>query len=180
MFVIMMLALAGSVGTASAQVVLSDKTGWHKIGSTTLDFDKTKAEMSVMGADKFASLRFKAEDAPVTLSGIDIYFEDGGTQHINLNESLKASKEEKGMMTDKEKNAEMETSSAGMSKEIMLTDAERSIDKIVITYKAVASVKKEKMMSDEKVSGNERSDYKKPVLEIWGLKTNWDKENPKP
>src|ERR1043166_9752869 len=101
--IILMLALAGNIGMTSAQVVLSDKTGWHKIGSKTLDFDKTKVEMMVVGADKFASLRFKVEDAPVTISGIDIYFEDGGTQHMNLNESLKASKEEKGMMSDKER-----------------------------------------------------------------------------
>ena len=169
MIVIMMFVLAGSIGMTSAQVVLSDKTGWHKIGSKTLDFDQTKCEMMVIGADRFASLRFKAMEAPATISGIDIYFEDGGSQHMNLNESLKASTEEKGTMTDKERNAQMETATAGMSKEIQLTDAERSIDKIIITYKAMPAVMEEKMLTDKKVA-------KKPVLEIWGLKTNWDKK----
>jgi hypothetical protein len=187
---IVMLAIAASAGITPAQVVLSDKTGWHKIGQKTLVTDKSVVDMSVIGADKFASLRFKVKDAPATITSVDIYFEDGGTQHMNINESLQPVAENRDMkdkdmmgnnkpgdkdMTGNNKTGysdrdqdmngmNMQTTTAGMSKEIQLTDAERSIDKIAISYKIPGA---------EKTSA---SNAKKPVVEIWGLKTNWDKE----
>jgi hypothetical protein len=138
---LLFLAIVGLNNSGFAQnpkVIISDKKGWHKIGETTVDFSKEKDEIAVIGADKFASLVFKVTDAPINLMDIDIYFEDGGTQTVNLNMPVKA---------------------PGQSKEITMNGGERSIKKIVFVYKTLPN----------------RNDEKSHI-EIWGYKTNSDKQ----
>lgn len=138
---VLFLAFVGVNSQGFAQnpkVIMSDKKGWHKIGETIVDFTKEKDEISVIGADKFASLVFKITDAPINIMDIDIYFEDGTTQKVNLNVPIKA---------------------PGQSKEITVKGGERDIKKIVFVYKTVAN------QNDEKSH-----------IEIWGSKTNADKE----
>ena len=66
MFVLLAMAIVyGSVNAQS--VVVSDKEGWHKIGSRTIDFKNEKDEITVLGSDKFSSIKFKVKDAPVNL-----------------------------------------------------------------------------------------------------------------
>src|SRR3954470_23607599 len=81
------LATAGICNTINAQqpaVVVSDKAGWHKIAETTVSFKKELDEVVVLGADKFASIKFKIKDAPIDLVNLDIYFEDGKKQHVDI------------------------------------------------------------------------------------------------
>ena len=137
-----MIAITGMLNKTSAQIVLSDKAGWHKIGEKTVDLAMEKGEMMVIGSNRFAELVFKVKDEPIEISSIDIYFTDGGTQHVNVGEKIKA---------------------PGQSKEVKLTDAERSIKKIDFMYKTESNTKN-----------------KKASLEIWGLKTNWEKNKPNP
>jgi hypothetical protein len=141
---LLFLAFFGLNNSGFAQnpkVVVSDKKGWHKIGETTVDFSKEKDEISVIGADKFASLMFKVTEAPINLIDLDVYFEDGTNQKVNLNMPIKA---------------------PGQSKEINITGGERDIKKIVFIYKTLPN----------------RNDEKSHV-EIWGLKTNADKDKDK-
>jgi hypothetical protein len=101
-------------------VVTSDKTGWHKIGETTVDFKNEKDEVAVMVADRFASLKFKVDEAPIEINNIDVIFEEGDSQNIKV------------MLTTK--NAGEET------REVELKGAaERSIKKIVLHYKTLAN-----------------------------------------
>lgn len=139
--IIMLLAVAGSSGTLLAQkpaMVMSDKTGWHKIGETTVDFTKDRDEVSVMMADRFASLRFKVTDAPIDLVDVEIFYESGDSQKVKIGYPIK---------------------SPGESKNIDLNGGERSLKKIVFTYKTLPNSK----------------DVKAHV-EIWGMKTNPDKK----
>jgi len=108
-------------GLALAQkpaVVASDKTGWHKIGETTVDFSKDHDEVAVMVADRFASLKFKVTDAAIELLDIDVIFEEGDAQTIKVGYAIK--------------------SAGAESREIDLKGgSERNLKKIVFRYKTL-------------------------------------------
>lgn len=137
-----MFAVATCCGTAFAQkpaVVVSDKSGWHKIGETKVDFEKDNDEVIVMVADRFAALKFKVTDAPIELIDLDVYFEDGTSKNVKVGYAVKAAGES--------------------SKVIDLPGSEQNLKKITFRYKTLPNRK------DKKAS-----------VEIWGKKTNPDKE----
>lgn len=118
--VLFLLAMSVNYGLQAQKpaVVLSDKTGWHKIGSTTVDFVKDHDEVDVLLADKFASLKFKVLDAPIDLRDIDVYFKDGGKQTITVGFEFKV---------PGESSREIDISGPG----------ERKLDKIVFRYRTL-------------------------------------------
>ena len=115
---VMALAILGCSNAMLAQkkteVLMSDKTGWHKIGETTVDFKKEKEEIIVMGANRFASIKFKVANAPIDITSVEIFYESGDNQMTNLNCSVKA---------------------PGESSLVNLNGGERSVKKIVFVYK---------------------------------------------
>jgi hypothetical protein len=121
--ILFLIAIAG-YGVASAQlpkVVTSDKTGWHKIGETTVDFKKEKDEISIMGANRFSQIKFKVTDAPIDLLGAEAYYESGDKQDLQiLTTSIKA---------------------PGESEIIHLNGGERTLKKIVLVYKTIPNYK---------------------------------------
>ena len=111
------------IGAANAQqpkVVVNDKTGWHKIGETTVDFKKETDEIIVMGADRFASIKFKVTEAPIDLVSIMVYYESGDAQSVSTL---------------------MQINAPGESKTINLNGRERSLKKIVFVYKTLPNRK---------------------------------------
>jgi len=93
---IILLAIAGSYGTASAQqttVISSDTTGWYKIGEATVDFKRDRDEIIVLGADRFKSIKLRVLDASIDLKDLEITFESGKKQDVNINKALKAADE---------------------------------------------------------------------------------------
>ena len=126
LLMISILAATVGINKASAQqtkVVVSDATGWHKIGSTTVDFKKETDEVVIVGADRFASIKFKITDAPVEIVSIEVYFESGDTQKVPVNAKINA---------------------PGESKTIKLNGGERDLKKIVFVYKTMSNSKDEK------------------------------------
>jgi hypothetical protein len=139
---IIFLAVAGIGNTILAQqpkVVVSDKTGWHKIGETTVKFEKEKDEVVIMGADKFASLKFKVTDASIDLISAEVHYDNGTSEKIDIHMPLKM---------------------AGETKVFNIKGGEHDLKKVVLVYKTVPNSK------DEKAH-----------VEIWGLKTNADKNH---
>lgn len=135
------LTLWGGISIASAQtpaVVLSDKTGWHKIGERTVDFKKDRDEVMVMVADRFSALQFKVDEAAIELISIEVYYESGDKQDLALRTRLNAGES---------------------SRVIDLNGGERNLKKVVFVYKTLANAK------DERAH-----------VEIWGQKTNLDKQ----
>jgi len=124
---ILLLAVVGSFGIASAQtpsVMITDEAGWHKIGERTVDFNKDRDEISVLGSDRFASLKFKVTEATIDLVSLEVMFESGDNQNVMISQSVK---------------------SPGESRVIDLKGgAERSIKKIVFVYKTLPNSKDEK------------------------------------
>ena len=119
----LLLVTAGIFGSVSAQqtaVVLNDKSGWHKIGETTVDFKKDTDEITIIIADRFASIKFKVEDAPIDLVSLTVYYESGDHQHIKINMPIKA---------------------PGESRVINLNGGERSVKKIVFVYRTLPNRK---------------------------------------
>jgi hypothetical protein len=125
--IFILLAFVGSFGIVNAQspsVMVSDEAGWHKIGEKTVNFKTERDEISVMGADRFASLKFKVLDAPINLVSVQVTYEDGDKQDVNIGQEIK---------------------SPGESRTFDLKGgAERSIKKIIFVYKTLPNSKDEK------------------------------------
>ncbi len=122
LFVLIGFVLAGSTYAQKPAVMVSDKAGWHKIGEVTADFKAEKDELVVMGADKFKSIKLYVKDAPMNISDLEIYYEDGSQESVALKNEFKA---------------------GGESRVIDIKSAV-SIKKVVFTYKSVANSKDEK------------------------------------
>ena len=97
-------------------LVVSDKKGWHKIGSRTVDFVKDHDELVVVGADRFSSIQFRVSDASIQLISLEVYYESGDKQDIAVNSPIIAGAE---------------------SKIISLNGGERDLKKIVFEYKTI-------------------------------------------
>ncbi len=123
----MMIAIVGSFGIASAQspaVVVSDAAGWHKIGEKTVDFKMERDEISVIGADRFSTIKFKVTEAAIQLISLEITYESGDKQDVAINQAIKT---------------------PGESRTIDLKGgSERSIKKIIFVYKTLPNSKDEK------------------------------------
>jgi len=118
-----LLAIAVNYGSATAQkpaIVVDDRDGWHKIGGTTVNFEKDRDEILVIGADRFASIKFKVKGAPIQLMDLEVYYESGDKQDINVNMPIKE---------------------LGESRVIDLNGGERDLKKIVFVYKTISNRK---------------------------------------
>lgn len=112
------ILLTGNIAlnAQKASVIVNDKTGWHKIAETTVNFEKEKDEILVLGADRFASIKFKVTEAPVELKKLEVYYESGDKQEINVNKTI---------LMDRE------------SGNIDLNGGERNLKKVVFHYHTV-------------------------------------------
>jgi len=70
------------------KIEVNDKTGWHKIGETIVSFAKERDEISVLGSDRYAKLKFKATDAGIMISDITISYEDGTKQDVPVSATM--------------------------------------------------------------------------------------------
>lgn len=121
---LVLLAMAIVYGSVNAQsVVVSDQAGWHKIGSRTIDFKNDKDEITVLGSDKFSSIKFMVKDAPVNLKNVEVYYESGDNQNIAVNSPIGPAME---------------------SKAYDLNGSERSLKKIAFDYNTLPNIKDEK------------------------------------
>ncbi len=117
------IAAIGSVKAQVPAVITSDKTGWHKISETTVDFKNERDEVTIMGADRFAAIQFKVEDAPINLISLEVFYESGDKQDIVVRTPIKAH---------------------GESRIIDLKGGERNLKKIAFVYKTIPNSKDQK------------------------------------
>jgi hypothetical protein len=123
-----LIIIAGTYGIGSAQndkAASSEKTSWHKIGETTISFLAEKYEIVLLEADKFGYIKFKVMDAPIVLMDLEVYFESGKKQYIDVNSLIK---------------------DPGESWVIKLNSGERNITKVVFVYKTLPNHKDEKAL----------------------------------
>jgi hypothetical protein len=105
-------------------VMISDKTGWHKIAETKVNFEKEKDEVAVLIADRFSGLAFHITDASIELFDMEVYFEDGTKKTVKIGDHIKTA--------------------GGWSRIIDLPGNEKNIKKIAFTYKTLKNSVNEK------------------------------------
>jgi hypothetical protein len=125
--IMMLLAIAVSFGIANAQtpaVMVSDAAGWHKIGEKSVNFKTERDEISVIGSDRFSTIKFKVTEAAINLVSLEITYESGDKQDVKINQAIKT---------------------PGESRTIDLKGgSERSIKKIIFVYNTPPNSKDEK------------------------------------
>lgn len=125
---IILLAIAGSIGTAIAQkpaVILNDKSGWHKIAGKNVDLELDRDEISVVGADRFAAVKVVVTAGALNLYDMEVYYDDGTKQIIEVRNPVKVGVD---------------------SRSYDLKSNEKDIKKVVLIYKTVANSKDKKAM----------------------------------
>lgn len=93
--VILVVLLAASLHAWAQEpsVMFSDKPGWHKIGEVKADFKLEKESISVLGKDRFKSILLKVTDAPINIQSVQVVYESGQVEDINVKNELKAGAE---------------------------------------------------------------------------------------
>jgi len=144
----------GSTGTGTGTKAGSmnqnrsdNEKGWTKIGEKTVDLSKNSDEISVTGSETFSSIKIKVSDAAmVDLGDLEVEFEGGSKQNIDLETPI--------------------NSSTGESEVIELNSSEGKVKKISFDYKTRATWKD----SDE--TSEVKDAKEKTKVEIWGLKSD--------
>lgn len=94
--VFLIIVLSGLMNRAFAQepvIVTRDKPGWYKIGEVKASFKTETESITILGKDKFKSIKFKFTDAPITVDKITVFYEPGDTQDIPVNGTFQAGAE---------------------------------------------------------------------------------------
>lgn len=93
--IILTLLLIGSSKMFAQKpvVVATDKSGWHKIGETRVDFKTETDEIIVLGKDRFDFIKIIVNDAPVDLISFIIHFEDNEIENVTIGKEIKAAGE---------------------------------------------------------------------------------------
>jgi hypothetical protein len=111
---------------ASAQnpaIVTGVKKGWYQIGKVSAGFKSERESIVVMGKDEFETIKLRVEYAPINIEKMQVYFEGGEIQEIDVKQPLKAGEE-----TD----------------EFALKSENKEIDKVVFYYRTVGNADGEK------------------------------------
>lgn len=80
----------GALQAQKPEVITTNKAGWHKIGEAKVNFKTEKDQFIVMGADRFKSLQIRVKDAPIHIEDMEIRYDGGGKEDVQLRSSYKA------------------------------------------------------------------------------------------
>jgi hypothetical protein len=124
-FVVMVLLglLTTNLLAQKPAVVISNEPGWHKIGEITASFNSQTEAISVLGADAFKAIKLRVTDAPIHISSMKVYFENGEMQDVSVASELNAGAE---------------------TRIIDLKSSDLEIQKVVFTYNSLPSYKGDK------------------------------------
>lgn len=129
-----LLAVAfGLSGLTYGQQTSKDKGDWEKIGEATLnlsedygifDWDRDRIE-SVSANEKYSAIKFKAKDAKVNLTNVEVEYENGKKEDLKLQSSLNVNSESKALPLDTREELDKVTLN-------FLKDESASADKAVV------------------------------------------------
>lgn len=122
-FAVLFMALA-NFAFAQSGVVTSNKAGWHKIGESKADFKAENESISVLGADRFKSIKLKVTDAPINIESVEVFYESGDVEKLSVANQLTEGQETR--VID------------------LKNGASRELKKVVFTYKTVPNSSKDK------------------------------------
>lgn len=124
--VILMALFVWNTDVAYAQkpgVVLDNDPGWQKIGETIASFKEQDESIAVLGADEFAAIKIRVEDAPLQIERLQVFYESGEMEEIEVKGKMNAGSE---------------------SKVFRLEHPDRDIRKVAFTYSTVPNAEGEK------------------------------------
>jgi hypothetical protein len=89
-----LFALAVSPGWAQKPaVVMGNEAGWQKIGETVASFKSQDESIAVLGADEFAAIKIKVDDAPLHIERLQVFYESGDMEEIDVKKRIQAGEE---------------------------------------------------------------------------------------
>ncbi len=118
---VMLSMVLGSIAVVFGQkpaVVADNDPGWKRIGQVTASFKTTSESIVVLGADEFQAIKLKVKDAPVHIDRVQVFYESGDMEEVNVGSQLNAGAE---------------------TRTINLKNPTRDIQKVAFTYKTVAN-----------------------------------------
>lgn len=116
--IILMLVFvcAAKIYAQKPAVVTSNDPGWQKIGEITASFKMQDESIVVLGADEFDAIRLKVTDAPINIERLQVFYESGDMEEIDVRNELQAGSE---------------------TRDIKLEHPTRDIQKVAFTYKTL-------------------------------------------
>lgn len=106
MSIIFTIGILGlTIGQQSSQ---SKEANWVKIGQTTVNLDEDHGifdwdrdrEETINANDKYSAIKFRAKDAKVSLSSIEVEYDNGKKENMKLASSIEANSESKQLKLD--------------------------------------------------------------------------------
>src|SRR5688572_12555380 len=85
-----MTAISGKLTAQTPALIISDKSGWHKIGERNVDFSTDRDEILVSGTDRFSKIKFKVTGASIHMLDLEVYSETGDKQVIEVRAHIPA------------------------------------------------------------------------------------------
>ncbi len=124
LYLLLILVSSHAAVMAQKPAVVTDKSpGWQKIGEVTASFQVEKDGISVLGADRFKSIKLRCTDATIEIYDVEVYYESGDSEHLDVKSELKAGQETRAMD---------------------LKGSTRELKKVVFTYKSKAGMENNK------------------------------------
>ena len=121
---LLLLAITTIYGELSAQEsnsVISEKAGWQKIADKSVDVKRNRDEITVASSDvRYTSMKVIVKDAEINLYGLEVYYDGGNGQIINVGQSFQPNTE---------------------SLIYPLRDGQKDLRKIAIAYKSLPGKK---------------------------------------
>jgi gas vesicle protein len=123
MVVVVMALFAWNAQAQKPGVVLDNDPGWQKIGETVASFKSQNESIVVLGADEFAAIKIKVEDAPLEIDRLQVFYESGEMEEIDVKKKIAAGEE---------------------TEVFRLENPDRDIQKVAFTYNTASNASGEK------------------------------------
>ncbi len=98
----------GQQGSVSKSTSQGSNENWVKIGEKSVDLKQeqgifnwdTDREKTINANERYSAIKFKAKDAPVNLTNVEIVYDNGKKSGMGINSSLQANSESKPVSLD--------------------------------------------------------------------------------
>lgn len=150
------LIAIGQAETRSSSQSDNSKEGWVKIGEKTVDLDENQGifdwnndrEKTINAGEKYSAIRFRAKDAPVKMTNIEVKYDDGQKQNLSINSPVEVNSDSK----------------------VVSLNEDKKLDKITFNYQKDASARADKAKVEvwglrAQTSGGMGSQGRTPVSE---------------
>lgn len=124
----------GQQGSTSKSKSQGTNENWVKIGEKSVDLSQdhgifnwnTDREKSINANDRYSEIKFKAIDAPVSLTNVEVVYDNGKKSDLSINSPIAVNNESKPVMLDSK--AKLDKITFNYSKNASSTDNKAKIE----------------------------------------------------